>query len=114
MDNKKPVKDLADLYKLVPGAEPPPAREEKKKDHLRSLVTLHVRRETKGRKGKGVTTVFGFHHTQKDLETLARDLKTLCGAGGTVKGDVIEIQGDHREKIAGHLKGSGYKVVVHT
>jgi translation initiation factor 1 len=114
MDNKRPIKDLADLYQLVPGSAPPAEpTEKKKKAPLFSLVTLHVRRETKGRKGKGVTTVFGFHHTQRDLESLARDLKALCSAGGTVKDDVIEVQGDHRAKIGAHLKGLGYKVIVH-
>jgi translation initiation factor 1 len=113
MENKRQINDLADLYKIVPGSTPPTENERKRKAPLLSLVTLHVRRETKGRKGKGVTTVFGFHHTQRDLESLARDLKTLCGAGGTVKDDVIEIQGDHRPKIGSYLKTLGYKVIVH-
>ena len=47
-----------------------------------------------------------------DLELLglAKDLKRLCGSGGTLKNGIIEVQGDHVEKIMGHLQGRGYKV----
>ena len=46
----------------------------------------------------------------RELEMVARDLKKLCGAGGTVKGGAVEIQGDHREKIAARLEAQGYRV----
>jgi translation initiation factor 1 len=75
---------------------------------------LKVMRDSKGRKGKTVTVINGFTLTEADLNDLAKTLKTLCGAGGAVKnepeGQVIEIQGDHRDKIAGKLKELGYKV----
>jgi translation initiation factor 1 len=68
-------------------------------------------RDKKGRKGKVVTVVSGFVLTGTDLKILAKTLKTLCGSGGTVKdGQVIEVQGDHRETIAEKLKELGYKV----
>ena len=44
------------------------------------------------------------------LPNLAADLKRLCGAGGTVKDAALEIQGDHRERLAGHLRAKGYTV----
>ncbi len=70
-------------------------------------------RETKGRKGKTVTVVAGFALTEVDLKALAKELKNLCGAGGTAKneagGQSIEIQGDHREKVAEKLQALGYK-----
>jgi translation initiation factor 1 len=75
---------------------------------------LRVMRDAKGRKGKMVTVISGFVLSEADLEALAKTLKTLCGAGGTVKselgGQVIEIQGDHGDKIAEKLKSLGYKV----
>ena len=75
--------------------------------------TIRVRRETGGRKGKTVTVAFGFTLTEADLTALAKTLKNLCGAGGTTKTDgdtqVIEIQGDHRDKVVEKLKALGYK-----
>ncbi|MCE5276123.1 MAG: hypothetical protein LLG43_13440, partial [Deltaproteobacteria bacterium] len=44
------------------------------------------------------------------LRALAKELKQRCGTGGTVKGGVIEIQGDHRDLIVAELKGRGYSV----
>ena len=71
-------------------------------------------RDKKGRKGKVVTVINGFVLTEADIKALAKQLKSLCGAGGTAKnessGQVIEIQGDHREKVAEKLKTLGYKV----
>jgi translation initiation factor 1 len=62
------------------------------------------------RRGKVVTVVSNLVLTEADLEALARSLKTLCGAGGTVKDGTIEVQGDHRDRIADHLAQLGYKV----
>jgi translation initiation factor 1 len=71
-------------------------------------------RDKKGRRGKMVTVISGFLLNEADLTTLAKTLKGLCGAGGTVKREdglqIIEIQGDHREKMAEKLKALGYKV----
>ena len=55
--------------------------------------------DTKGRKGKGVSVITGLALTEKDLKSLAKELKNLCGTGGSVKNNQIEIQGDHREKL---------------
>jgi translation initiation factor 1 len=60
---------------------------------------IRLSRETKGRKGKGVTLISGFELSEKDLKNLAKKLKTLCGSGGTVKNGIIEIQGDHRSTL---------------
>ena len=60
---------------------------------------VRIRRETKGRKGKGVSIVEGLAMNASDLEKLAKDLKTRCGCGGAVKGGTIEIQGDQRTLI---------------
>lgn len=71
---------------------------------------VRVARETKGRKGKGVTVITGLPLEREGLERLARELKQKCGAGGTVKGNTIEIQGDHRDLLMEELKRRGYTV----
>ena len=70
--------------------------------------TVRIRRETKGRKGKGVTTVSGL--AESDLKTLAKQLKQTCSTGGTVKDGVIEIQGDHRDTLKAQLEKLGHTV----
>jgi len=69
-----------------------------------------IRRETKGRKGKGVITITGLGLDTKTLKQLAKKLKQTCGTGGTVVGDIIEIQGDKREVIQSVLEKEGFKV----
>jgi len=71
---------------------------------------VRVRREIKGRKGRPVTTISGVPLAEKDLRRLAKDLKNRCGAGGSVKQGVIEIQGDHRDRIIPDLEQRGYTV----
>ncbi len=75
---------------------------------------LKIMRDRKGRRGKVVTVISGFTLTEVDLKALAKELKNLCGAGGTAKnetsGQTIEIQGDHRDKVAEKLKSLEYKV----
>ncbi|MGM0443636.1 MAG: stress response translation initiation inhibitor YciH [Fibrobacterota bacterium] len=70
---------------------------------------VRIRRETKGRKGKGVTLISGLPLAELPLKLFARTLKQHCGCGGTVKNGVIEIQGDTREKVSEFLTQKGYK-----
>jgi translation initiation factor 1 len=69
---------------------------------------VRVRRETKGRGGKTVTTVSGVPLGEEALLKLASELKRRCGTGGTAKDGVIEIQGDHREAIVAELSRRGF------
>ena len=71
---------------------------------------VRIRRETKGRKGKGVTVITGIPLDHQSLRKLAKRLKQRCGAGGTLKEGVIEIQGDHRDLVVEELEKQGYKV----
>lgn len=71
---------------------------------------VRIRRETSGRKGKGVTTISGLDMETGALALLARELKQQCGTGGSVKDFVIEIQGDHREKLKELLEKRGFTV----
>jgi translation initiation factor 1 len=70
--------------------------------------TVRVSRETKGRAGKAVTLVKGLALDQTALVQTAKQLKAACGCGGTVKGGVIEIQGDHVERVIDTLKREGW------
>jgi translation initiation factor 1 len=70
---------------------------------------VRVSRQTKGRAGKGVTLVSGVALDDAALVALGKQLKTACGSGGTVKDGVIEVQGDHVERVLGLLQTQGYK-----
>jgi len=71
---------------------------------------VRVGRETKGRKGAGVTIITGLPLDQAGLVELARDLKKRCGCGGTVKDGRLEIQGDQRDLMVAELTRRGWKV----
>ena len=71
---------------------------------------VRVSRSTKGRRGKGVTLITGVPLTGDDLKEFARQLKQKCGSGGALKGDIIEIQGDHRDVLVALLTERGYTV----
>jgi translation initiation factor 1 len=69
---------------------------------------VRVFRDKGGRGGKVVTVVRGV--AAGEASAVASDLKRLCGSGGAVKDGVVEIQGDHREKVAARLEAKGYRV----
>ena len=71
---------------------------------------VRVSRETKGRGGKAVTLVKGVLVDEAALEQLGKQLKAACGSGGTVKDGVIEVQGDHVERVMAALQKLGHKV----
>ena len=110
------LNDLSDLGKIFGGGDDSDGDSSGgsgasgAQDHAKSMTKLHVQLEKKGRRGKGVTVVKGFFHTRQDLQDFARELKARCGAGGTVKDDTIEIQGDHRKTVAEYLRNKGFRV----
>jgi len=71
---------------------------------------LRVMLDSRNRKGKRVTLISGFSGKEDDLQKLGRDLKTICGSGGTAKEGEILIQGDFRDKVMDYLSEKGYKV----
>ncbi|MBI4803635.1 MAG: translation initiation factor Sui1 [Desulfovibrio sp.] len=77
---------------------------------LKSDGIVRIMRQTKGRKGKGVSLITGLSLSAVELEKLAKQLKQRCGAGGAVKDGVIEIQGDHRDTLLQELTKLGFKV----
>jgi protein-tyrosine phosphatase len=83
---------------------------QKTRDRADKPITVKVGRETKGRRGKGVTTVFDVPLAETGLRELAATLKQKCGTGGTVKDGRIEIQGDQRDRLVAVLEGLGFSV----
>lgn len=71
---------------------------------------VRVLRETKGRGGKAVTVVRGVPGDAATLLQLGQELRSACGSGGTVKDGVVEVQGDHVEKVIAWLQQRGHKV----
>ena len=67
----------------------------------------YIERDRKKRRGKIVTVI---SRLSGDLKQLQKELQKECGAGGSVKNGTVEIQGDHREKIADILKRKGFKI----
>jgi translation initiation factor 1 len=68
-----------------------------------------IGRERKGKAGKEVTVIRGLPLNALELQLLGSSLKKHCGSGGTVSGDTIEIQGDHREKVKAFLLDLGHQ-----
>ena len=91
-------------------------KKEQTTSHAKSLPpqqqTIYLHRESSGRAGKAVTLVKKLILSEEALKALAKKLKQECGTGGTIKEGVIEIQGEHREKVADVLQKLGYKVKI--
>lgn len=71
---------------------------------------VRVSLSTKGRKGKGVTVIDGVPLQNEALTTYFKQLKAACASGGTIKDGVLEIQGDHRERVVALLQIQGWPV----
>lgn len=74
--------------------------------------TAYLHRESGGRGGKVVSVVKKLVLSEDDMKSLAKKLKQECGTGGTIKDGMIEIQGEHRQKMADVLQRLGYKVKI--
>jgi translation initiation factor 1 len=72
--------------------------------------SVRLQRQTQGRAGKAVVVISGLPLAAEEIKDLAKLLKQRCGCGGAVKGDAIEIQGDHRAVLKSELEKLGYKV----
>jgi translation initiation factor 1 len=111
------------MAKLIKNKEEPnivwtddPKLKNKKKekvvfDMIPAEHLLSIRPEKKGRGGKTVTVLYEFPiGSDEYFKKLVKKIKRECGSGGTFKGDSIEVQGDHREKLKNFLEGLGFKV----
>lgn len=83
--------------------------EERAAHAVRGDGNVKLRREVKGRAGKSVVVISGLPLNQLQLKELLGKLKRLCGAGGTVKDGLLEVQGEHLDKIREVLQREGYK-----
>ncbi|WP_417656895.1 translation initiation factor [Pseudidiomarina aestuarii] len=73
-------------------------------------VPIRIQRQTKGRKGKGVTVLFDLELDAAEVQNMASQLRKKCGVGGAVKDGTIELQGDQREAAKAWLVEQGYQV----
>ena len=107
MSHQKKFTSFTDLEQLLPeSVRQQPAHSLHEHDGRGKSVRVSL--DTKGRKGKSVTIIFGLQHNPNTMEDIARILKQHCGAGGTVKDGNIEIQGDQRERVADKLRQMNY------
>ena len=90
---------------MKPPTKPPIGRPTIPRDGVVRLF-----RDRGGRNGKTVTVIHGLPERGPALESRLSELKKMCGAGGTLKDGVLEIQGDHRERLAERLRALGYTV----
>lgn len=105
------VKNSRPVYSTEHGRLSPPARRREippSDPRVPDDGVVRIFRDRSGRQGKVVTVIRGL--PARDLEARAAELKRLCGAGGGVKEGTVEIQGDHRERIADKLKHLGHTV----
>lgn len=110
--NRSGIVYSSEMGRMCPSCSKPVAQCvcHKKSGRAQPDGVVRVGRETKGRKGKGVTVITGLPLTMDRLRELASQLKQTCGSGGTVKEGAIEIQGDHRDEILKKLESLGYTV----
>ncbi len=107
---------MNDDYELVYSSETPGKNLSKKKKVGQvqtidpGLITLKLRLEKNKRGGKTVTIIYEVPNNPAYFKKLLKKLKSKCGAGGALKVDTLEIQGDHREKIRTELSKIGFKV----
>jgi translation initiation factor 1 len=104
-------KNIPDSKGFVYSTDPNFSFEEERNDLQTLSVSqqkLRLRLDTKQRAGKVVTLIIGFIGNTEDAESLGKQLKNLCGTGGSVKDNEILVQGDHRDKILQWLLKNGY------
>lgn len=100
-----------DSGRICPGCGYPPKQCSCSKERSKQPGdgVVRVKRQTKGKKGKGVSLIEGLPLSDTELKKLGKQLKQKCGSGGTVKNGIIEIQGDHRDSLVTSLIQLGYK-----
>ena len=83
-----------------------------KDDQVLGDGKVRIQRETKGRKGAGVTLITGVPLAEKELKVLHKKLKQQCGVGGAIKNGVLALQGDQRELVFKALQNKGWDVKI--
>jgi len=110
------IKNTRLVYSSDPDVEVMPRRKQKRKPAKKETTfkvpndgIIRVFLERKGRKGKSVTLLRGLSGNANTKKTMLKQLKSKLGAGGALKNDVIEIQGDHRDRVIVILEKLGHK-----
>jgi translation initiation factor 1 len=103
-------KRLGMVYSTSPDFKFESGEEEEESTAPPHRQQLYVSLDKKNRKGKKVTLVEGFTGAHEDLKSLAKELKSKCGVGGSVGEGTILIQGDFRDRVFALLQEKGYKV----
>lgn len=106
---KKKLNSSGIVYSTDPGFKE--EVEENQVDLPASEQMVLVKLDRKQRAGKTVTLVEGFEMSDEKIEQLAKQLKNICGTGGSAKNGEIIIQGDHKEKIFNWLQKQGFTKV---
>jgi translation initiation factor 1 len=101
---------LGTVFSTDPNYQYKLEEEEEQETLANNKQLLHIKTDSKQRKGKTVTIISNFIGTSEDLDTLAKFLKTKCGVGGSSKDGEIIIQGDFKQKIKEILEKEAYKV----
>jgi translation initiation factor 1 len=113
LDHAKDAFMPRDSFKTVYSTEKPACRKCGRVDCIcgqgapAASGPIRVGRETKGRKGAGVTVVTGLALPEAELKALLSDSKKRLGCGGTLRGTVLEFQGEHRDTLLAFLKDRG-------
>jgi translation initiation factor 1 len=109
---QKPLTDLGEVEINLPDLPTGPEESPSVSEPLWKLGRVVLRRERAHRGGKTVIVVddFATHLPISVIEKTAKKIRLACGCGGTVKGRVIEIQGDQPGKIRAVLEGEGFTV----
>lgn len=89
---------------------PPPSKLSGTRPAIPHDGVVRLFRDRGGRNGKTVTVIHGLPERGPALEARLSELKRMCGAGGTLRDGVIEIQGDHRDRLAERFRALGYRV----
>ena len=113
MGKKKKLSSFSDLGGMVYSTDPdyvPEIEDEEVEEIPPSQQTLYVSYDKKQRKGKVVTLVEGFEGSEEAMNKLGKELKSKCGAGGSVKDGQIIIQGNFVQKVLDHLSNLGFQV----
>jgi len=103
-------KRLGMVYSTNPDFQFESGEEEEEEALAPEQLLLYVSLDKKNRKGKKVTLVEGFKGSSEDLKSLAKELKSRCGVGGSVGDGQILIQGDFRDRVVTLLQEKGFKV----
>lgn len=95
-------------FQAAPEAEQ--TAHDSQEDIIDTSIPVHIQRQTKGRKGKGVTVIFDLPQSEPLLSDYASALRKRCGVGGSIKAGTIELQGDQRQAAKQWLEQKGFKV----